>query len=916
MRAMKNLYIKRALLIILFLSLCLTAQAKNGHKWPFSPEAPAKKGAYNLSESRIFPETLSYVQNNYVEPERINPKDMFKGAIDDLQKNIPEILVKFNSPNSFTIIIDKAQKDFSSSLNDLEALWKLMKEVFVFIQLNYKGDAELKDIEALAINGALKELDPHSALFTPEYYKEFKIDTGGEFGGLGIVITAKDGQLTVIAPIEDTPAWKAGIKSGDVITQIDNESTINMSLMKAVEKMRGKAGTKVALTIERKGKANPFELILTRAEIFIESVKSTLIKDTDGSVGYIRIKRFQKETTQDFFKQLKKLKADAGTSFKGLIIDLRDDPGGLLTQAVKIADAFLSSGVIVSTVGANGKFIDEDEARPKDTSSDNYPLIVLVNGGSASASEIVAGALQALGRALVIGEKTFGKGSVQSVYELENNYALKLTIAQYLTAGKYSIQTVGITPDVLTVPATVDKKFMNIVPNKPSSEKELEKHLTQISPFANKEKLALSYFKPYVDIENAEEMRRKEYSNQLEFKDDFDVKLATKMILAARSTGPEQIIKESSAAVDKLEKQEEEKISARLLELGTNWNRGQIKGPATFNVTSQIKQNKAMVERATAGENLELVLNVTNTGKEPLYQLIGAIESENPFLGEKEFVFGRIMPFESAVREVPIKLPASLSNQNIPFKVNFKEEGEPLNQKFSSTLKVSELKKPRFSFNYQLEKPRAANTPLPLPKGKSVPFTVRVKNIGNGPTKEAWAFIVNKKNEKNLFLEKGRIKLGVIKPGETKKADFAFKIQPDMESSSFALDLTVSDQELLKILNSDLEITVESGAISPQAGIWYEGPNIELAEKAFPIISKTDKYTLKGELTDDIAIKDYYVFVDEKKVVYRSNPGETNKVDLNDTIDLKEGNNNVTIIARDNNNLAAEKTFVIQKGNP
>lgn len=911
---MKKPYLKRIYLIIISLLVCFSGPAGAGHLWPTLPQALAKKEAYNLSESKLFSRTLAYIQKNYVEPDRINPKEMFKGSLDELQKNVPEILVIAGSPTSFTITIDKATKKFSSPLKNLDDFWELMKEILVFIELNYKGEIELKDIESIVINGALNTLDPHSAFLTPEFYKEFKIDTGGQFGGLGIVITSKDGQLTVIAPIEDTPAWKAGIKSGDVITEIDHESTINMSLMKAVEKLRGKIGTRVTIMVERKGRPAPLELILTRARIHIESIKSALIKDAGGSVGYIKVKRFQKETEKDFFTGLKKMQTEAGPSFKGLILDLRNNPGGLLNQAVTIADTFLTQGTIVSTVGANKKFIDEDVAHLKGTEPNNYPLIVLVNEGSASASEIVAGALQAYRRALVIGQKTFGKGSVQSVYELGNNYALKLTIAQYLTAGKNSIQTVGITPDITLMPVTIDKEYVDIAPNKPSSEKELEKHLEQIKPTAGKEKAQISFYKPYIDEEDFEEVRRREYSGRLEFKDDFAVKLATKIILSAQSAKPELMLKESDKVIVKLEQQEEEKISARLQELGTNWGRGQDTSPAKISATFSVVQKGKPVTRATAGEDTDITLTLTNLGEKTIYKVMGIIESDNPLLDEKEFVLGQIKPGQSASRKVHLKLSNSINDRNIPFKVSFKQGDKSIPHQFSSALKVSGLAKPKFSFNYQLEEPRTVGATNPLPRGKSVPLTVKVKNIGSGPTKEASAYISNKKVDPGVFIEQGRVNLGVIKPGEAKKATFAFRVQPVMTSSSFLLELTVNDRELFEFLSADLEITLESGTISPPAGIWYEGPRIELAENAFPIVTKGDKYTLKGKLVDDSAIKDYYIFVDEEKVVYRSNPHETNTMDIDATFKIKQGNNDVTIIARDNNNLAAKESFVIQRG--
>lgn len=907
-------FFSRIYLLTITLLILITAPVHAGFKWPYVAQAVSQKQDFNLSNSTHLPQTLSFVQNNYVEPERIDPKEMLKESMNDIQKVVPEILVKFDSPTSIKMIIDKAEKKFSSPLNKLSDLWKMIQEIFAFIEMNYKGEIELKDIESLAINGALKTLDPHSNFLSPEFYKEFKIDTGGEFGGLGIVVTSKDGQLTVIAPIEDTPAWKSGIKTGDIITQINDLSTINMSLMEAVEKLRGKVGSKVTLTVERKGRATPIEISMTRANIHIDSIKATLIKDGNDDVGYIKIKRFQKDTAKDFAKQLKQLETESGNKFKGLIIDLTNNPGGLLDEAIEIADTFLTNGVIVSTVGANKRFIDEESAHVAGTEPDTYPIIVIVNEGSASASEIVAGALQSYDRAMILGQRTFGKGSVQSVYDLGNDYALKLTIAQYLTAGTNSIQTIGISPDIAVVPMIVDKKSMDIIPNKPSSEMELEKHLNQIAPITGKENLVIGYYKPYVDEEKLiEEMRDKEYQKDLDFKNDFAVKLATKIIMASRTPRTSGMLKDASTVISKLRDQEEEKISAKLHELGTDWSIEADSQP-TFSVQTSTKQKGIVVDRAVTGEDLQMVLTVTNNGKKPLSRLLGVIDSENPFIGEKEFIFGRVMPGQSISREVTTKIPVSFNTMDIPYKVNFKQNDKPVDMKFSSKLKIVELPKPAFSLNFQLEKPLTVTAISPLPRGKSVPLTVKIKNVGTGPTKDLKAYISNKKNEKAIFIDQGRANLGIVKPGEIKKATFAFKVQPEMKNSTFPLELTIMDREFLEFSTINIDITMESGATRPQSGVWYEGPQITLAEKTFPVTTDKTEYSVVGKITDSVPIKEYYIFVNEEKGAYESNPEEATSMDINATIKLKDGVNNINIFAKNINKITTRRSFVIEKG--
>ena len=295
-----------------------------------------------------------------------------------------------------------------------------------------------------AINGMVKSLDPHSSFMTPDLYKELEVETQGHFGGIGIEIMIIKDVLTVISPIEDTPAFNAGLKSGDQIIKIDGKSTKNIEITEAVKKLRGPKDTKVTITIMRENMAAPKDFTLTRAIIQIKSVK---VKKLEDNIGYIRIAAFQERTSDDLRKELREI-SEKLNPMKGLILDLRNDPGGLLTQAIEVSDIFLKSGVIVSTRG-RVKSMETTSMAKNDGDKITCPIIVLVNEGTASAAEIVAGALQDNGRALVVGTQTFGKASVQTVIPLEDGSALKLTTARYYTPKGRSIQAEGITPDII-----------------------------------------------------------------------------------------------------------------------------------------------------------------------------------------------------------------------------------------------------------------------------------------------------------------------------------------------------------------------------------------------------------------------------------------------------------------------------------
>ena len=343
---------------------------------------------------------------------------------------------------------------------------KVFTEALSLIRKNYVEDVKPKDLIYGAIKGMLSSLDPHSAFMTPDQYKEMQVDTKGEFGGLGIQIGSKDRMLTVIAPLEDTPAYKAGIKSGDKIIKINSEFTKDMGLHDAVSKMRGVPGTSVKITIMREGWKETKEFTITREIIKIKSVKSKLLED---GIGYVKITQFQEQTSSDLSAAIDNLTKEKVNS---LILDLRNNPGGLLNSAVDVSSQFLPSGKLVVFIkDRKGDKIEYKSNRHK--TEFDLPMIVLVNQGSASASEIVAGALKDWNKAVLVGTQTFGKGSVQSVVPLGDGSALRLTTARYYTPKGTSIQSTGITPDILVKPELKDgEKARPAI-----REKDLEKHL-------------------------------------------------------------------------------------------------------------------------------------------------------------------------------------------------------------------------------------------------------------------------------------------------------------------------------------------------------------------------------------------------------------------------------------------------------
>ncbi|MEY4679024.1 MAG: S41 family peptidase [Alphaproteobacteria bacterium] len=338
-----------------------------------------------------------------------------------------------------------------SNSSETYRLLNLFGEIFERVRTDYVEGTEDRKLIEDAINGMLTSLDPHSSYMPPKSFRDMQVQTRGEFGGLGIEVTMENGFVKVVSPIDETPAARAGLRPGDFVTHIDNEAVLGLTLQEAVEKMRGPVNSNIKLMI-RRGGGDPFEVTLTRAVIRVQSVRSRV----EGELGYVRITSFTEQTESGLKNAIDRIRQQAGNKLKGLVLDMRNNPGGLLDQAIAVSDAFLDKGEIVSTRGRRNDEAQRFNAKPGDLLN-GLPIVVLINGGSASASEIVAGALQDHRRAILLGTRSFGKGSVQTIIPMGNQGAIRLTTARYYTPSGRSIQAQGIDPDIVVEPARLEK---------------------------------------------------------------------------------------------------------------------------------------------------------------------------------------------------------------------------------------------------------------------------------------------------------------------------------------------------------------------------------------------------------------------------------------------------------------------------
>ena len=1003
-----------------------------------------EKSTHDLSSLRVLTKVILYVKDNYVDPKRVRPKEMMVAALEYVEKTVPDVLVE-GSAESGQVELNVNGKKRQFDISHVDSLWKMsftLKDVFEFISKNMRPIEDTRDIEYAAVNGMLSTLDPHSVLLRPELYREMKLSTKGEFGGLGFVIQMREGNLTVVRVLAKTPAFRADIKKDDTITKIGEESTVNMDLNEAVSKLRGPVDSKVTITVNRKGWDKPRVLTVARAMISIESVQHKLLSE---NVGYVRLKNFQGNTTRDLQAALEEMRAQAAAKggFKGLVLDMRGNPGGLLDQAIQVSDTFVSQGTLVATVGYSDKLREEKRARVEEGEED-YPIVVLVNAGSASASEIVAGALKNLNRAVIVGRQTFGKGSVQVLYDFPDDSALKLTIAKYLTPGDVSIQEVGIVPDIHLVPTRVTPDRVNVfAPRRSMGEADLDQHFGNPNgPTAKKREEVLDREKPLETLRYLKEDAKgkdasakaqikdegrslkvvagkddakhgekdplldvdvsgqgEDLDDQLdaeaqdEIKEDFEVLFARDFVLKAPFGNRQKMLQAGKGFLQQKQRDEDERINGALAGLGVDWS----PGPTPKAVQLEARLTPGPDQKVKAGDLLPLTVTVENKGAEALKRVRAWTESDNVFLDRREFVFGALAPGQKKTWTVNVRLPKDLTSRRDDVTVKLQDDTGALNETVVSELNFVELPRPAFAFNWQVVDACAAcNGDGVAQRGEELVLLLDVTNTGKGPALDSFASIKNA-GDATIFIEKGRFKLGALQPGETKTARFELQVKKPFKGTSFPLKLAVLDEPLEEFVTEKLQLPVTDAAaaqleprkvavrvpektelfasaqpdarpvarlnkaavlqaeaagggfvrveldkertafVRSQDAKEARGARVARAEAALltrrappdiqldvdpnagGVVAGGERYTLSGTVSDPNGLLDVYVLVNDQKVFFKAvDPakGEPSQLKFSADFALKEGNNNVLVVARESTDFASRRTLVIRRRPP
>jgi carboxyl-terminal processing protease len=643
-----------------------------------------------LASLRTFTRVVLYIKDNYAYPERIKPKEMLLASLESVEKAISDVKVD-GSAETGRVMVTVGNRTRGFGISHVNSLWKMsfaMKDVFGFIDENLRPEVDRQEVEYAATNGMLSALDRNSVLIPPHEYSEMKRAFTTGYGSIGVSVRFNQGEFTLVKTLSGLPAAQAGLQKGDVITRIGEESTSNMDLKEVMNKLRGPVGTPVSLTVKRARWSKPRVMTLTRARIVVPSVRQKLLSQ---GVGYVRLKDFGTHATQELEAALKELTQKSGPEgLKGLVLDVRGNSGGQFEQSIQIADLFLSSGTILVTTGLGGKLHGEKRAQPGGSGEGPWPIAVLVDSDSASATEIVTGALKVQNRAVVIGRRTFGNGSVQVLYDFPDGSALQLTIASYRFQGDRSIQGIGITPDIELLPARITRDRVALfAPRRLTRREEQERSPSEgvqdrEQPAARIQYLAL-------EDEGSEDEQDRDSETLERIEEDFEVRFARDVLLQAPSVERGKILQQAQGYVERIRSEQAARIQAAITGLGVDWSPGPTPVASRLAVTFSPDAH----QRILAGDKVELEVTVENQGAEPVKRLRAWTDSPgSDVLDRCEFLLGALAPGERKSWKVPVQIPESTTSRREPVTVRLQDDSGMLRESFLAELNIVEQPRP------------------------------------------------------------------------------------------------------------------------------------------------------------------------------------------------------------------------------
>lgn len=905
----------------------------------YFPETFSALGSgYSLSSLKSLHRSIDYMQTQYVDPERMIHADMLAAALTGVEKRVPDVLLRMVSQGS---TLHVAVGNYSTELTvqpatSFAAIEDTLKRVAAILEAHVDPkEVPLPEIEYAMINGMLSTLDPHSVFLPPESARKMEEDNDGQFGGLGITIQTLKGELAVEYPLEDTPAFRAGIKAGDRILKIEGESTLNMDLDDAVSKMRGAPGTPVTITIGRVDFSEPKDFTIVRDMIKPSRVWSKLL---DGNIAYIRISSFHDQVKSQLDEEIARLEREAGTSgVKGIVLDMRDNPGGYLHQAIEVSDTFLSRGEIVSTVDRGGanREVEEAKAEPTDIL---WPMTVLMSGNSASAAEIVAGALRNNERAVVIGERSFGKGSVQNLWPFATGTSdqakLKLTVSRYLTPGDHSIQNVGIPADIQLDRSAIyppkeikDLKQMSgprislFFRERVLREADLAGHLNNVVLDQEPTVYDVRYLSPDPDSDDEPRTDRADISK------DFEVLFARDVLLAAHGKGRADVLRDASGVVASRKKAELTKIEAAFKSQGIDWTPCANTPPEK--VEMQLQAGETGVLRA--GQLETLTVSVTNSGAKTLCQAFVRTKSADENVDGLEFYLGRIEPGATRTYSTKTRLPSSYPTDVGDVSLSLEDPQHTVLGTASSIVTATGPQLPQYGWTWSVNDKVGGNGDGILQVGETVTLAINAGNVGKGVGGKA-SFDIRKGDNVGRSVEfvtgKSSFDIKALAVGALGTGELSFKVaSAPKEGAEIPMKLRMYESELYDYAGieeagfydayvQELPILLTIGQALPSGSV--ETPTVTIT-RAPPMTSASGEVTVSGVATDDKGLRDVIVYLGEQKLAYagggaRGAGGQVTplkSVPFSATTELKEGRNIIVVYVRDSDGLLTTRAVSV-----
>ena len=876
----------------------------------------------NKPKAPLIAEVLMHLQLDYLKQKKLDPQILLRGALTELERMVPEVWVfqEFNEgDNTQNLRIVLGMETTILPISKLDGLLELQNVLQRLLNLLWERNLELSklQIERMFVRGILNRLDGYSVLLPSEIYRDFNINIDGHFAGVGLVVGMRDGYLTVISPMDEGPAARAGLQPLDRIIAVDKEKTENLTLEEILHRLRGNLGTTVNLSVIRKGNTNALNFSLVREEIKVESVEKFDLVSAGNTFRFIRIKNFQKGTSKEI-----KNKIDDLSGINGLILDLRNNPGGLLEEAVRISDLFLPGKLrIVSTEGPSVSKIYESKKLFSGEILEKIPLVVLINQGSASASEIVAASLKQNGRAILIGEKSFGKGTVQTIWDLKDGSGLKLTIGEYLTPSGNSIHNIGVKPSLILIPIYISEDINNF--EKGVSKNVKYRGLTRFrfldeNEFIKNDRSLKTHKINYLK-NNKKNFKFSEIINDKSYIEKLNSDIFIKSAMRALQYWyPEKTNSNLKNIFSEFEFEQSKKIFRKLADLGVDWSLNDLtKKPSPNDFDFSWESEKI------SDEILRIKLKIHNVGDLAANRLIAVTKASNVLLDGLEFPIGEILPGETRFQQINVKYNIGIMKETEPVEMILFDQNIDRLKTVRKNLNFSPKINPSFRFSFKIfdngDFGSNGNGDSKIQKGETIALSFKLVNMAKKVFPE---FLVKiRGSEGELRINRGKIIMKNLTPGAVKNDFFLFKPLTDSKNLGKikleVVDTRSGDSIIFRKWNLNEDFS-DQEEITPIINF------LKLNDKYGNLLkgeTKINSVILNGKIRDSSNLRDVFVHLNDKKVFYSANVEQVEKIDDNllkktefnfmTEMKLETGKNEISVFARNFQGTISERKLGI-----